>query len=111
VTTALRHLAFGVATAAITLWLMFFATFGTVEAATLVATVVTAIWAATVDPARLLDDRGRPVWALFALGAIGVAVIFTVAVLISTVTEYLALAVAVTAFVTALVRAIRYSIR
>ncbi len=106
--TAVRDLAFGITAAAVLIGLAFFASFGLVEAATLAATVIVLIWVATVDAARLVDERGRPAIMLFGLGAVGVALIFTAATLISTVTEYLALAVAVSAYVVGLVRAIRF---
>lgn len=104
---AVRDLAFGITVAAALIGLAFFATFGVVEAATLAATVIVLIWVATVDAARLVDERGRPALMLFGLGAVGVALIFTAATLISTVTEYLALAVAVSAYIVGMVRAIR----
>ena len=69
--------------------------------------ITVLIWVATVDAARRVDESGRPALMLFGLGAVGVALIFTAATLISTVTEYLALAVAVSAYIVGVVRAIR----
>jgi hypothetical protein len=88
--------------------LVFFGSFGMVELSTLALTVVVLIWTATVDPARLVDHTGRPHLMLFGLGFVALALIFTAAVLISTVTEYLALMVAIAALGTGLVRAVRH---
>jgi FMN reductase [NAD(P)H] len=55
-----RDLAFGVGVSAAVLWLTFFASPGAVVVATLVLAVIALIWFATVDPARLHDDRGHP---------------------------------------------------
>jgi hypothetical protein len=107
---AVRDLSIGIATGAGLIGLVFFASFGFIEAITLVATVVVLIWVSTVDPGRLVDDRGNPQLMLFGLGAVGVALMFTTATLVSTLTEYLALAVSATAFVVGLVRAIRFKL-
>lgn len=108
--TPVRDVALGIGVSAFLLLLVFFGSFGMVEASTLILTVVVLVWAATVDPARLVDGQGRPNMMLFGLAGVGVALIFTAAILISTVTEYLALFVAAAAFVTGLIRAIRHRI-
>jgi hypothetical protein len=106
--TPVRDLALGLGVSAFLLSLVFFGSFGMVELSTLVLTVMVLIWSASVDPARLVDAAGRPHLMLFALGFVAIALIFTAAVLISTVTEYLALMVAIAAFGTGLVRAVRH---
>ena len=106
--TPVRDLALGLGMSAFLLSLVFFGSFGMVELSTLALTVVVLIWTATVDPARLVDHTGRPHLMLFGLGFVALALIFTAAVLISTVTEYLALMVAIAALGTGLVRAVRH---
>jgi len=107
--TPVRDLAIGVGAAGAVLTLFFAGTAGTVGAATLVATVVALIWFAQVDPARLVDDRGRPAPMLFLLGAVAVALMVTAALLLRTVTQYLAMFVALAAVITGVVRAIRFA--
>ena len=106
--TSVRDLAIGISVAMGALSLVFFGTFGLVETVTLTLTVVILIWISTTDVRRLVDERGRPALMLFGLGALGVSLIFTSAVLISTVTEYLALAVASVAWCVGLFRAVRF---
>lgn len=108
--TPVRDLALGVGASALLLSLVFFGSFGLVEASTLGVTVIVLVWAATVDAARLVDADRRPNVMLFGLGAVAVALVFTAAVLISTLTEYMALAVSMIAFATGLARAIRHGI-
>ncbi len=106
--TPVRDLAIGISVAMGALGLVFFGTVGLVETVILTLTVVILIWISTTDVRRLVDERGRPALMLFALGAVGVSLIFTSAVLISTITEYLALAVSVVAWCVGLFRAIRF---
>jgi hypothetical protein len=101
-------MALGLGVSAFLLSLVFFGSFGMVELSTLGLTVIVLIWVATVDPSRLVDPARRPHIMLFGLGAVALALIFTAAVLISTVTEYLALFVAIAAYATGLVRAVRH---
>ncbi|HSJ27081.1 MAG TPA: hypothetical protein VLB67_02655 [Acidimicrobiia bacterium] len=102
-----RDLAFGVGVSAAVLWLTFFATPGTVVAATLLLAVVALIWFATVDPARLHDDRGRPNLMLFGLTAVAGALVVTATVFISTPTVFLVGTVVLAAIVVGLTRALR----
>ncbi|HEX2152768.1 MAG TPA: hypothetical protein VHL52_02200 [Acidimicrobiia bacterium] len=103
-----RSLAFGVTVAAALLWLTFFAGPGSVEFATLAVTAVALWWFATVDPGRLVDERGRPQGMLFVLSVVGCALLVTAAALIATTTTFLILAVGLAAIVTGLVRAVRH---
>ncbi|MGF1668231.1 MAG: MFS transporter [Acidimicrobiia bacterium] len=106
--TSVRDLAIGVSVALGALGLVFFGTVGLVDTIVLTLTVVILIWVSTTDARRLVDEQGRPALMLFGLGGLGVALIFTSAVLISSVTEYLALAVASVAWFVGLFRAFRF---
>lgn len=106
--TPVRDLAIGITVGLGAVGLVFFGSFGLVEGATLVLTVVVLIWVSTCDPVRLVDDRGRPALMLFGLGMLGLALVFTAAVLISTVTEYLTLLIGVIALMVGLARAVRF---
>jgi len=97
-----------VGTAAVLIWLTFFATPGAVELATLVAVGVALWWFATVDPVRLVDEAGRPHLVLFTLAIVGTALLVTAAALISSATTLLMLGLGIAAIVVGLVRAIRY---
>lgn len=92
------------------LWLTFFSGPGAVEVATLGATVVSLVWFATVDSARLVDESGRPQVLLFALGAIGLALLVTAATFLSSAITFLILLIGAAALVTGLVRAIRHGL-
>lgn len=106
--TPVRDLAIGVGVSMSVIVLTFFGTFGVVDAATLAATIVVLIWVSTVDPTRLVHANGHPAPMLLGLGAVAIALLFTAATLISTVTEYISLGVGVAAYVIGLVRAIRF---
>lgn len=105
-----RELAFGLISVAVLLWLMFFPGPGTVEVATLVAAVVALIWFATVDPARLVDEAGRPIFMLFGLATLGAGLLVTAAAVLSSGTTFLILAVGLGALATGVVRAVRHGI-
>lgn len=102
-----RELAFGIVVSAGLVWLMFFATPGTVVVATLAAAVLALIWFSTVETARLRDDAGRPHVMLFGLTLVAGALVVTAAVFISTPTVFLVGLVVISAGVVGLVRAIR----
>jgi hypothetical protein len=108
--TSVRDLAIGISVALGALGLVFFGTVGLVDSIILTLTVVILIWISTTDVRRLVDERGRPALMLFGLGALGVALIFTSAVLISSVTEYVALAVGSVAWCVGLFRAFRFGL-
>lgn len=91
-------------------WLTFYAGPGTVEVATLAAAVVALIWFATVEPARLVDETGRPQLLLFGLAGVGCALLVTGAALISSATTFVILAVGVAALITGISRSIRYGL-
>lgn len=105
-----RDLAFGLISVAVVMWLTFFAGPGTVEVATLAATVAALVWFGTVEPSRLVDDRGRPQGMLFGLAALAGGLLLTAAILLSSSTTLLTLGAGVTALVTGLVRALRHGL-
>jgi hypothetical protein len=109
--TPVRDLAIGISVAAGALGLVFFGTVGLVDTATLALTVVILIWIGTTDPRRLVEGRvvggQRPALMLFGLGGVGLSLLFTSAVLIGTITQYLSLLVGIVAFGVGLTRAIR----
>lgn len=109
--TVRRDLAFGIGSAAVVLWLTFFASPGAVVAATLVASVVALIWFATVETERLRDTRGRPHLMLFGLTGLGGALVVTAAVFIATPTVFLVGTVVICATVVGFVRALRAAMR
>jgi hypothetical protein len=102
-----REIAFGITASAVMLWLTFFATPGAVVFATLAVAVACLIWFATVETARLRDDRGRPHVMLFGLTLVAGALVVTAAVFIRTPTVFLVGLVVIAAGVTGLARALR----
>jgi hypothetical protein len=105
-----KALAFGAISAAVLLWLTFFAGPEAVEIATLAATGVALWWFATVDPTRLVDESNRPQALLFGLAVLGCALLVTGAALLASATTFLILGVGVAAIVTGFSRAIRHSL-
>jgi|FLYL01.1.fsa_nt_gi hypothetical protein len=106
-----RDLAIGIGSAVLLLWLTFFATAGTIEVATLAATVATLVWVVGVDPRRLVDERGNPRLLLATLAAAGVMLVLTSLVMLRSGTLFLALAVVMAAVVVGAVRAVRFRMR
>lgn len=104
----LRDAGWPVAIAAGAIWLTFFGSAGAVQVATLVAAVVSLIWFASVDPARLVGPSGRPHGMVFGLAAVGVALVVTAAVLLQTATLFLVGLVVAVAGTVGAVRAIRF---
>lgn len=94
--------------AALLLWLTFFAGPGSVEIATLVATLATLVWFATVDPSRLVNQARRPHVMLFGLALMGLALLVAAATFLSSATTLLILAVGLAALAVGLVRAVRF---
>ena len=90
-------------------WLMFFASAGSVIVATLAAAVATLIWFSTVDADRLRDAAGRPHPLLFGLTALAGGLVVTAAVFIPTPTVFLIGCVVIAAAVVGVVRAVRAS--
>lgn len=90
------------------LWLTFFAGPGSVEIATLIATLATLVWFATVDPSRLVNASRRPHVMLFGLALVGLALLVTAATFLSSGTTFLILATGLAALTVGFVRAIRF---
>lgn len=103
---AARDLGIGIGASAAALYLTFFATAGAVEVATLAATVAGLIWFATVEPRRLLDERGRPHLTLFVLAGAAMALVLATTLVLRTGTLFLSLGVAVGAVTSGLWRAV-----
>lgn len=103
-----RDVGWGVLVAGGALYLTFFGTAGTVEVATLGVAVAALIWFASVDPQRLVDEQLRPRFALFALAALGGAIVLTAGVALGTGTTFLAVLVTAAAWIVGLVRAVRF---
>jgi hypothetical protein len=84
-----------------------FATPGAVEVATFLATLAMLVWFATVEPARLVDEQGRPQWRLFLLAGVGLAVLISAIRVLASGTMLLTLAVGFSALVVGAVRSVR----
>lgn len=102
-----RDLTLGIGFVAALMWLMFFATPGSIEVATLAVGVGALIWFATVPARRLIDRRGRPSVVVFGLAGLGAAVAIVASTVISTGTVFLLVGITLIAIVTGLTRAIR----
>ena len=93
--TPVRDLAIGIGAGLGAIGLVFFGSVAAVEIATLVATVATAIWFSTTSVERLVVGPGKPSLMLFGLASMGVALVVTAAIFLSSLTVYLAAVVAV----------------
>lgn len=106
-----RDLLIGIAASAVVLWVTFSASAGTLHVLTLVTTVTTLIWFATVDPHRLVDRHGRPNGLLFLLAAMGMAILTTGAMFLGGATILLVVLLGAVAVVIGLTRAVRQGMR
>jgi O-antigen/teichoic acid export membrane protein len=102
-----RELVLGVTVCAALVWLMFFASAGSVMVATLVVAVAMLIWFSTVQADRLRDTSGNPHLMLFSLTALAGALVVTAAVFIATPIVFLIGCVVIAAAVVGVVRALR----
>lgn len=104
---AVVHVATGVVAVAAILWLFLWGTVATIQVITLLAVVVAFIWFATVEVSRLRNPgTGGLHPQLFALAAVGLALLIVGVVFVGTVTSYLQLAVGVGAVVVGLTRSL-----
>ena len=103
-----RSVLFGLAVCAGLLYMFFFATAGSVQVAVLVATIAMLIWFGTADPARMVDSHRRPHWRLFLLAGLGLALLISAMLALSSGTMLLTLAIGLVAIGIGLVRAIRH---
>ena len=107
---AWRDLTLGVGAVGAILWLTFFASPGSVEVATLIASVGMAIWFASVTAHRLVDHRRRPHPMVFSLAGLAAMLVLVAATVISTATLFLVVAVTVSGATAGLIRAIRFGL-
>lgn len=105
-----KSVLFGVGVCAGLLYMFFFATAGSVQVVVLLATIAMLVWFGTADPARMVDSESRPHWRLFLLAGLGLALLISAMLALSSGTMLLTLAIGLIAIVIGLVRAIRYAI-
>ena len=106
----LRSVLFGVGVCAGLLYMFFFATAASVQVVVFLATIAMTIWFGTADPARLVDRHRRPQWRLFLLAGLGLALLTSAMVALSSGTMLLTLAMGIIALATGLFRAIRHGL-
>lgn len=106
----LRSVLFGVGVCAGLLYMFFFATAGSVQVVVFLATIAMTIWFGTADPARLVDSHRRPQWRLFLLAGLGLALLISAMLALSSGTMLLTLAMGLIAIAIGLFRAIRHGL-
>jgi hypothetical protein len=92
------------------LYMFFFATAASVQVVVLLATMAMLIWFGTADPARMVDSNRRPHWRLFLLAGLGLALLISAMLALSSGTMLLTLAIGLIAIAIGLFRAIRHGI-
>ena len=105
-----KAILFGVVVCAGLLYTFFFATAGTIQVVVLLATIAMLLWFGTADPARLVDAARRPHWRLFALAGLGLALLISAMLALSSGTMLLTLAIGLLAITIGLFRAVRHSL-
>lgn len=105
-----KSVLFGLGVCAGLLYMFFFATAGSVQVVVLLATIAMLIWFGTADPARMVDANSRPHWRLFLLAGLGLALLISAMLALSSGTMLLTLAVGLIAIAIGLFRAIRHGI-
>jgi hypothetical protein len=105
-----KSVLFGLGVCAGLLYMFFFATAGSVQVLVLLATIAMLIWFGTADPARMVDGSRRPHWRLFLLAGLGLALLISAMLALSSGTMLLTLAIGLIAIATGLFRAIRHGI-
>lgn len=105
-----KSVLFGLGVCAGLLYMSFFATAGSVQVVVLLATIAMLIWFGTADPARLVDNSRRPHWRLFLLAGLGLALLISAMLALSSGTMLLTLAIGLIAIAIGLFRAIRHRI-
>ena len=106
----LRTVLFGVGVCAGLLYMFFFATAESVQVVVLLATIAMLLWFGTADPARMVDGNRRPHWRLFLLAGLGLALLISAMLALSSGTMLLTMAIGLIAIVTGLFRAVRHGI-
>lgn len=105
-----RSVLFGLGVCAGLLYMFFFATAGSVQVAVLLATIAMMIWFGTADPARMVDSHRRPHWRLFLLAGLGLALLISAMLALSSGTMLLTLAIGLIAIAIGLFRAARHGL-
>jgi hypothetical protein len=105
-----KSVLFGLGICAGLLYMFFFATAGSVQIVVLLVTIAMLIWFGTADPARLVDGGRRPHWRLFLLAGLGLALLISAMLALSSGTMLLTLAIGLIAIATGLFRAVRYGL-
>ena len=80
----LKTVMFGLVVCGALLYMLFFATAGSIQVAVLLGTIAMLLWFGTAHPARLVKADGRPHWRLFMLATIGLALLVSAMVALST---------------------------
>ena len=101
---------FGVGVCAGLLYMFFFATAGSVQVVVLLATIAMLLWFGTADPARMVDANGRPHLRLFLLAGLGLSLLISAMLALSSGTMLLTLMIGLMAIAIGLFRAIRHGI-
>jgi uncharacterized membrane protein HdeD (DUF308 family) len=105
-----KSVLFGLGVCAGLLYMFFFATAASVQVIVLLGTITMLIWFGTADPARMVDIRRRPHWRLFLLAGLGLALLISAMLVLSSGTMLLTLALGLVGIVIGLFRAIRYGL-
>lgn len=108
---AFKAVIFGLAVCGGLLYMFFFATAGSVQVVVLLATIAMLLWFGTADPVRLVDSRRRPHWRLFLLAGLGLALLISAMLALSSGTMLLTLGIGMVAIATGLFRAVRHGIQ
>ena len=110
VADGVKSVLFGLGVCGGLLYLFFFSTAGTVQVLVLLATIAMLLWFGTADPARMVDPHRRPHWRLFLLAGLGLALLISAMLALSSGTMLLTLAIGLVAIAVGLFRAIRHGI-
>lgn len=110
VVEGVKTVLFGLGVCAGLLYMFFFATAGSVQVVVLLATIAMLLWFGTADPARMIDARRRPHWRLFLLAGLGLALLISAMLALSSGTMLLTLGIGLVAIAVGLFRAIRHGI-
>jgi hypothetical protein len=105
-----KSVLFGLGVCAGLLYMFFFATAASVQVVVLLATIAMLIWFGTADPARMVDSNRRPHWRLFLLAGLGLALLISAMLALSSGTMLMTLAIGLVAIATGLLRAIRHGL-
>ena len=105
-----KTILFGVVVCAGILYMFFFATAGSVQVVVLAVTIAMLLWFGSANPTRLVDGNRRPHWRLFLLSGLGLALLISSMVALSSGTMMLTLTIGVVAIAIGMFRAIRYGL-